>query len=123
LSWCDDDPAVRYPIAAATARIYTKAGEPSRYEWTELAYKLLCRAPDPAAPLAEIVRRLVYASAWSGSLATKLELRLRLLERLDLTRVPGVEPVLTQAKAAVRSRIASERERELDENRADARFE
>jgi hypothetical protein len=62
--------------------------------------------------------------SWSGSLATKLESRLRLLERLPIGQIPRVADAFNTAKAVLQERIARERNAEAAENRArSGRFE
>jgi hypothetical protein len=116
LEWSDRDPAVRYPLIAASATLFRrpKNGEP--HAWTPLAAKLLAEAPDPYRVFNEIVQRL-RPTSWSGSLATKLESRLKLLERLPLNDRPGLQGAFNEAKAALLERIDRKRKREADEDR------
>jgi hypothetical protein len=123
LEWCDRDPAVRYPLAAASATLFRRPKDGKPHEWTPLASKLLEKAPDPRRVFREIVQRL-YPMSWSGSLATKLELRLKLLEQLPLGDAPGLADAFSEAKAVWRERIDAERKREADEDRSSSgRFE
>jgi hypothetical protein len=123
LAWCDADPAVRYPIMAASAGLFKRPANNEPHDWVPLAAKLLAGAPDPQSVLREIVRRL-HPTSWSGSLATKLEGRLRLLERLPIGQTPGLADALNKVKAVLQERIASERKNEAAESRArGGRFE
>ena len=38
LSWCDDDPAVRYPIVAAAIQPFTKSAQTGKFEWRSIVY-------------------------------------------------------------------------------------
>ena len=87
------------------------------HEWTPLASELLAKAPDIRAVLEEIVRRL-HPTGWSGSLATKLESRLKLLEQLTLADKPGLADAFNAAKALLEQRIAAEGERASNEDRS-----
>ena len=78
LTWCDRDPSVRYPLAASVVTLFKRLNEGVPHEWTPLARKLFGKASDPCLVFNEFVQRL-YPSSWSGSLATKLEGRLKLL--------------------------------------------
>lgn len=122
LAWCDADPTVRYPLMAASAGLFKRPANNEPHEWLPLASKLLARSPDPHAVLKEIVRRLRPWS-WSGSLATKLEGRLKLLEQLP-AHTPELVDALNKAKTDLQGWIAKERKREAAESRArDGRFE
>ena len=123
IAWCDRDPRARYPVAAAIALLFKRPGDNAPYEWTSLTQTLLVKAPDPQAVIKEIVHRLDPTS-WSGSLATKLESRLRLLERLDLGTAPGLLAVHNEAKTRLKQRVEVERRREIEEDRTrSGRFE
>jgi hypothetical protein len=62
--------------------------------------------------------------SWSGSLATKLEGRLKLLERLPIDQTPAFVDALNAAKASLQEWIATERKNEAAESRArSGRFE
>ncbi|WP_315827491.1 MULTISPECIES: hypothetical protein [unclassified Bradyrhizobium] len=123
LAWCDAAPAIRYPIMSASASLYKCSANKEPHEWLPLAAKLLAKAPDPQAVLKEIVRRL-HPTSWSGSLATKLEGRLRLLEQLPIDQTPVLIDALGAAKAVLQERIAAERRHEAAESRSrNRRFE
>lgn len=123
LAWCDADPAMRYPIMAASTGLFKRPANNEPHRWLPIASRLLAGAPDPDAVLKEIVMRL-HPMSWSGSLATKLEGRLKLLERLPIGDVSGLTDTLNEAKSALQERIVRERKREAAESRArDGRFE
>jgi hypothetical protein len=123
LAWCDNDPEIRYPIMAASAGLFERPENNEPHDWLPLVSKLLAKAPDPDAVLKEIVKR-VRPSSWSGSLATKLEGRLRLLERLPIDQASGLTDALNTAKAGLQEWIATERKNEAAESRArSGRFE
>jgi len=67
--------------------LFSRANEKAPHEWTSLTLRLLAKAPDPVAVFNEIAARL-YPTGWNGSLAAKLEMRLQLLEQLDLSGSP-----------------------------------
>jgi hypothetical protein len=123
LAWCDLDPTVRYPIMAAAAPLFKRPTNNDPHDWLPLASKLIAKAPDPDAVLKEIVGRL-HPRSWSGSLAAKLEGRLRLLERLTIDQSVGLADALDMAKAWLLQWIAAERKREASESRErSGRFE
>ncbi|MCP3390929.1 hypothetical protein NLM27_19290 [Bradyrhizobium sp. CCGB12] len=120
LAWCDADPEVRYPIMAASAGIFKRPANNEPHEWLPLAARLLAKAPSPQAVLKEIVRRL-HPTSWSGSLATKLEGRLRLLERIPIDQTPALNDALNAAKAVLQERIVTERKHEAADSRSRSR--
>jgi hypothetical protein len=123
IGWCDCDPKTRYPLAAAVALLFKRPADQAPHEWTSLTRQLLLKAPDPEAVLKEIVRRLP-PTGWSGSLATKLESRLKLLEQLDLGAVAALAGAFVAAKTTLTRWIEEERRREIDEDTArSGRFE
>lgn len=67
--------------------------------------------------LNEIVPRL-YPSAWSGSRATTLEGRLKLLSSLPGGDHPALAAAIAKAKADLKASIHSERLREQEEDLA-----
>jgi hypothetical protein len=123
LAWCDVSPEIRYPIMTASARLFGRPANNEPHEWLPLTAKILAKAPDPQAVLKEIAWRL-QPTGWSGSLATKLEGRLRLLERLPIGQSPALADALEAAKAALQERIEVERKREAADSRLrNRRFE
>lgn len=121
LSWCGGNPATRFPLAAAIATLFKGESEPR--EWTPLTRKLLEQAPDPSPVLTEILRRL-YPASWSGSLASELEGRLKLLGSLPGGEAPALAAKMAEARADLEARISYERRREVEEDRAaNNRFE
>ena len=123
LEWCSRDPVVRYLLMAASATLFKRPTQDKPHQWTPLASELLTNSPDAPAVFKEIVQRLRPMS-WSGSLATKLESRLKLLEQLPLGDVPGLAEAFNEAKALLQERVAAERKREADDDRGrSGRFE
>jgi hypothetical protein len=122
ISWSDEDPTVRYPIAAAIALLFKRPKDGEPHQWRPIAKRLLDSAPDPRLVLNEIVSRL-RPSGWSGSLATKLEGRLKLLNTLPANAPELAEP-FAAAKRRLQLQIHEERRREQDEDRSrNNRFE
>jgi hypothetical protein len=116
LEWCDLEPTARYPMAAACVTLFKRPKNDAPYEWTPLVSRLLTNAPEPRQMLSVIVDHL-HPRSWSGSLATKLEGRLRLLEILPVGGAPELLKALRQAKASLQERIGKERQREADQDR------
>jgi hypothetical protein len=99
IGWCDGDSMARYPLAAAVALLFKR---PADHAPLVVTRQLLVKAPDPEAVLKEIVRRL-RPTGWSGSLATTLESRLKLLEQLDLSAVPALAGAFVAATTTLAS--------------------
>ena len=108
---------------AASASLFKRPANDKPHEWLPLVFELLKRAPDPHAVLKEIVQR-VRPWSWSGSLATKLEERLKLVEQLPIDQTPQLAEALGKAKVSFEDWIARERKSEAAESRArGGRFE
>lgn len=123
LTWCDRDPTIRYPLAASVVLLFNRPKEREPNEWTPLAKKLLENAPEPLLVLNEIVHRL-YPLKWSGSRASKLEGRLKLLNSLAVAGTPALAEPLAEARKRFQAKIDAERRSEQEEDRArNNRFE
>jgi len=123
LTWCDRNPALRYPLAASVVVLFKRPKEGAPHEWTPLVGKLLEKAPDARHILNEIFHRL-RPTSWSGSLATKLEGRLKLLNSLPGGDAPTLAAAMAEASANLQARIDAERRHEQEEDRARSnRFE
>lgn len=117
LTWCDRDPATRYPLVASAATLFKRPKDGEPHEWLPLAGQLLAKAPDPLAVLKEILDRL-EPSGWSGSLATKLEGRLKLLNTLPGSDAPALAGEMAQARSSLEARIKAVRKSEQEDARA-----
>jgi hypothetical protein len=123
LEWCDQDPRMRYPLMAAVAVFFRGRDEDDASEWQPLIGKLLEKAPEPRLVLNEIIHRL-HPSSWSGSLATALEQRKKLLRALPGIEAPVLAPTVAEAHARLQATIDAERRSEQKEAEArNNRFE
>jgi hypothetical protein len=123
ITWCDRDPTVRYPLAASVVLLFKRPKDGEPHEWTPLAGRLLQKAPDPRLVLNEIVHRL-RPTSWSGSLATKLEGRLKLLNSMPGGGIPILAASMAEAKRNLQASIDAERQSEREEDRTQSnRFE
>ena len=73
--WCDRDPLVRYPFAAAIATLYNQKNDENPDGWRDLARTLLVKAPDQEPVFKEIVSRL-FPTGGVGSLSSQYDARL-----------------------------------------------
>jgi hypothetical protein len=123
IAWCKIDSNVRYPIATAAGSLFKEDKDAAPLQWTPLAQLILQNAPDSKSILQLIVKRLNFNS-WSGSWATKMEGRLKLLEQLDVGGDAELQKVKAEAVTRIRSQIEQSRLREAEEDRErSARFE
>jgi hypothetical protein len=123
LEWCDKDSDIRYPFAAGIALLFNRANDQSPHEWLPIAEQLLKRAPDPVPVFKEISSRL-WPRSWSGSLASKYETRLQLLDKLAIGTHAALADAFNEYRAELVETIAKQRQRELQEDRAGSeRFE
>ncbi|MCJ9700326.1 hypothetical protein [Bradyrhizobium sp. SHOUNA76] len=116
LKWCDREPASRYPLMASVVILFSGKDEDAASEWRPIVGELLKKAPDPSLVMNEIVRRL-YPSMWSGSLATVLEQRQKLLNTLPGVTTPALAAIVRAANARLQKDIDAERLSERDEDR------
>jgi hypothetical protein len=123
IDWCNRDPTARYPFLAAITVLFRRPDDKSLHAWTSLARRLLAEAPNAAAVFEQVVSRL-YPTSWSGSLATKLESRLALLNQIDVGQNATLAEAITKAKRLFEKRVVDERKHETDEDRSQSgRFE
>ena len=80
LSWCEADPAVRYPIVAGVSSHSRNQLETGKLEWKPVVYAIFERAPDLDAIL-EHLADAIRPRSWSGSLADILLSRAGLVSR------------------------------------------
>jgi hypothetical protein len=123
LDWCEKNPGVRFPFAAGIALLFDRANDKAQHEWRSIAAELLARAPDSVAIFNEIKARL-WPRSWSGSLASKFESRLQLLDELKIGADRALAVAFKEFRAELVETIGKQRERELREDRAESeRFE
>jgi hypothetical protein len=123
LEWCEKGPAIRYPFAAEIALLFDRANDQAQHEWRPIAVELLAHAPDPVLIFDQFRSRLRPMS-WSGSLASKYESRLQLLDTLKIGTNPALVEAFNGFRAELVATIEKERKRELSEDRAESeRFE
>ena len=123
LEWCDKNPTIRYPFAAGIALLFDRANDKAEHEWRPIAAELLAHASDPVLVFNEFRSRL-WPQSWSGSLASKYESRLQLLDRLKIGTHPALLAAFNELRAELIATIEDQRQRELREDRAKGeRFE
>jgi hypothetical protein len=123
LEWCDAQPDVRYPFAAGVALLFSRPSDQTPHEWQPIAKTLLERAPDPVAVFKVISERL-WPTSFSGSVASKFESRVHLLDKLAIGNDPALATAVRAARADLVERVEKERRDELEEDRAQSgRFE
>jgi hypothetical protein len=81
LSWCEDDPAVRYPIVTASIQPFTESAQTDKLEWKPVVYAIFERAPD-LDPILEHLADAIRPRSWSGSRADILLTRAVLFQKL-----------------------------------------
>jgi hypothetical protein len=123
LSWCDQQPGIRYPAVAAGVTPFQWSGEAERLEWTNIARKLLDRAPNRIEVLKKFVNRFGPVT-WSGSHATIVESNAKLLDDLATYPDPAVIEFIRAEKIRLADAIKDERRTEtLMYGEQDERFE
>jgi hypothetical protein len=123
LDWCDADPKVRYPFAASIALLFSRPNDQTPHEWRPIAKKLLERAPD-AVTVFEAISPRLWPTSFSGSVASKFESRLQLLDKLETGNDPALVAAVNEAREELAAKVEKERRDELKEDRAQSgRFE
>ena len=115
---------IRGTMVMAAVASYLKGPEDkAASQWSDIALKLLERAPDRMAVLREFTSRL-RPSGWSGSLATILEGRKALLAELENHADASVAKFATAVGTGLSTAIEKQRIWETDHDRTtDERFE
>jgi hypothetical protein len=122
-AWCEGRRSQRYPIIASLITLFRPASPATPHEWTEMALKLLARAPDRVAVLKQYVRRFRPRS-WSGSLALAMEAPLAPLRALEAHSDSAVAAFARAESVRLRREMEKVRRHETKEDKqADERFE
>lgn len=122
LTWCDENPALNYPLAAAAVRFETAAREGGGLSWTEIALQLIAKAPDRLVVLRSFVERFDPRS-WTGSRAAILSSRAQLLTMFEQDVVPEIAAYARSARDKLERWAAQQRRWEVEHSREqDERF-
>ncbi len=124
LAWCDRKPEIRYPaIAAGVAPFRWWSGEAGHPQWTNIARKLLDKAPDRVAVLAKFTGKFIQR-ALAGSGTAIVESNVRLLNELAVYSDPALNEFIAGEKVRLTDAIKAERTMEYLINRnTEERFE
>lgn len=118
LGWCEHDPEKRYPTIAAVVSFSHQPDGDARHQWTDLALRILERAPDRVAVLSQFVRRFI-PTTWTGSRAAIIESNARLLKDLQGYRDPLLVEFIAVEEIRLKQHVEREREYESRRYRAD----
>ena len=121
--WCEHDPTTRYPSIGAVASLFDHADKDAPLSWSNMALRILERAPDRVAVLTEYIRRF-NPTSWSGSHAAVVESRAKLLDKFDQYPDAKVVEYVARDKIRLAQQVEQERQQENEEDRRrDERFE
>lgn len=99
------------------------SGEAARPQWTNIARKLLERAPDRVAVLRRFVDKFT-PTAWTGSRAAIVESNAKLLDELAVYSDPALDEFIASEKRRLIDAIEEERTIDfLIDRERDERFE
>jgi hypothetical protein len=115
LTWCDEEPATRYPAVAGCISISTNIDAEPR-EWTKLALRLLEKAPDRVA----VVKAFILEFRGQGGCGTAVgtfEANAKLLGKLEGYPDPSVRAFVAQEQVRLAREIEVEREWEKSADR------
>lgn len=123
LKWCAEDPGRNF-VAAATSIPYSRTSSDGAGSiWTEVALKLLERAPEPCDVLRAFIARFSPHS-WSGSRAAIVEANAHLLTVQEESGNSGLADLARQERERLLSEAREERRLENERSRReDERFE
>jgi hypothetical protein len=123
LKWCAAEPERNF-VAAATGIAYSRtSSDGAGLMWTELALKLLERAPEPRDVLRAFVARFSPYS-WSGSRAAVIEANAHLLAVQEESGDAGLAYFARRERERLLSAAREEHRLESDQGRReDERFE
>lgn len=116
ISWCDIDPANRYPLIASTAQTFTKSTKTGELEWTPVVSTMFKKAPNLESILENIVKH-IRPSSWSGSRADILQQRSVLFQSLSQHDNSEISVWATNQYSALQEAIKEERKWEDSHNR------
>lgn len=123
ISWCEENPGVRYPAVASAITSYSQSRDDEYLEWTTLALEILDRAHDPIKIL-ERFSSSFTPNHWSGSLAGILQKHLSLISDLKRHEKQLIAEWAKVEEARFTQQIQSLREEELQaEQSRNERFE
>ena len=107
LTWCDELPDVRYPIAAAgIAAIRHDTDGP---HWTDIARRILGKSPDRVQVLRKFIRQFSLPG-WDASRAAEVQSKLRLLDEMAAYSDTGLAEFAVKEKARLSQAITAARE-------------
>jgi hypothetical protein len=123
IAWCNRDPKMRYPFAAAIAQLFDQTNDEAPQAWRDITRTLLLNAPDKEAVFKEIANRLIPEGGY-GSISSQYESRLKLLNQLDLSDMPILTVPVANAKGELQKEVDVWRSRETERDRErSGRFE
>lgn len=97
LGWCARQPKDRFVVVASGITAFRWSDDNRRQEWTEIARRLLARAPDRVAVAKKFLSKFSPTS-WSGSRAAIIERNLRLLDDLAEYDDPALNAFIAEMR-------------------------
>ncbi|MEW5596908.1 hypothetical protein ABGT24_26105 [Peribacillus frigoritolerans] len=123
INWCEVDPKKRYPILASAIVPFQKRNDEKTLEWTTLAQEVINNFDDQILILNKF-KSSFWPNSWTGSLAEKLQSRLRLISDLINHENSLVADWAKKEERKFKETIRLERERKLKREREqNERFE
>jgi hypothetical protein len=122
LGWCERDPDTRY-IAVAKSVSFFEVSKDTPPQWAPIALELMNAAPQPTKVLEVFIDRFSPRS-WSGSRATIIESRAKLLDTLIDHPNSAIATMAREKRPILHMATERERKREKQRDRErDERFE
>ncbi|MAU01474.1 MAG: hypothetical protein CL608_30405 [Anaerolineaceae bacterium] len=120
VDWCEEDPAVRYPLIVSSLQTYSKTKDSEELYWEPIVFSIFEKSPNIKAVLSQLESE-IYPMSWSGSRAEAMAKRLPLLEKLFKHSTSVVQEWAIEQHQRLQIEVENQRASELKENQE--RFE
>lgn len=116
ITWCETDPAARYPLLCSAMQPFSESAETKKLEWKPVVFRFLDNAPELESVFENISIAMVPQS-WSGSRADIMERRSALYKELFQHDNDEVASLAKAKYLDLRKMIEEERKFEQSYNR------
>lgn len=120
ISWCEEDPAARYPLIVSSMQTYSKPKDSEELFWEPILSSIIEKSPNIKSVLSQLESE-IYPMSWSGSRADAMAKRLPLLRKLF--KHPNSEVQEWAVKQHQKLQIAVENQRAFELKENQERFE
>lgn len=115
VDWCEEDPAVRYPLIVSSVQTYSKSKDSEELYWEPVVFSIIEKAPNIKSVLSQLESE-IYPMSWSGSRAETMAKRLPLLKKLSKHSNSVVQEWAVEQYQKLQIAVEKEHALELKEN-------